>query len=108
MIPEMSSGKNDLKRNEKAMEAVVGSERKLDKRKCGNLRRNGTNLERKDRIESYWNSMSNEMKKSLLRIRTNVLKRYFGPSKDLLESEILEEALAFFEQNRSWKFLAVL
>ncbi|KAK8690672.1 hypothetical protein V6N13_074203 [Hibiscus sabdariffa] len=44
------------------------------------------------------------MKKDLLRIRISDLKAYFGLLKDGLASEVLLEALAFAEVNKTWKF----
>ncbi|PQQ08495.1 uncharacterized protein Pyn_19298 [Prunus yedoensis var. nudiflora] len=48
--------------------------------------------------------MSIDMKKELLRIRVSDLKAKFSSSKDGLANEVLSEALAFAESNRSWKF----
>ncbi|XVF50204.1 hypothetical protein PTKIN_Ptkin04bG0077300 [Pterospermum kingtungense] len=67
-------------------------------------RKNGSTAERKDWVRSFWNSMSIDMKKDLLRIRVSDLKAYFGSLKDGLASEVLSEALAFAEVNKTWKF----
>lgn len=67
-------------------------------------RKNGSTAERKDWVRSFWNSMSIDLKKDLLRIRVSDLKAYFGLLKDGLASEVLSEALAFAEVNKTWKF----
>ncbi|XP_017973156.1 PREDICTED: uncharacterized protein LOC18604575 [Theobroma cacao] len=67
-------------------------------------RKIGSTAERKDWVRSFWNSMSVDSKKDLLRIRVSDLKEYFGLLKDGLASEVLSEALAFAELNKTWKF----
>ncbi|XWS60629.1 hypothetical protein CRYUN_Cryun07bG0051700 [Craigia yunnanensis] len=67
-------------------------------------RKNGSTAERKDWVRSFWNSMSIDLKKDLLRIRVSDLKAYFGLLKDGLASEVLSKALAFAEVNKAWKF----
>ncbi|XWS48080.1 hypothetical protein CRYUN_Cryun13aG0041900 [Craigia yunnanensis] len=67
-------------------------------------RKNGSTAERKDWVRSFWNSMSIELKKDLLRIRVSDLKAYCGLLKDGLASDVLSEALAFTEVNKTWKF----
>ncbi|XP_022727644.1 uncharacterized protein LOC111283379 isoform X3 [Durio zibethinus] len=67
-------------------------------------RKNSSTAERKDWIRSFWNSMSTDSKKDLLRIRVSDLKAYFGLLKDGLVSDVLSEALAFAEVNKTWKF----
>ncbi|KAE8674698.1 hypothetical protein F3Y22_tig00111721pilonHSYRG00032 [Hibiscus syriacus] len=67
-------------------------------------RKNGSTSERRDWVRSFWNSMSVDSKKDLLRIRVSDLKAYFGLLKDGLASEVLSEALAFAEVNKTWKF----
>ncbi|XP_039013323.1 uncharacterized protein LOC120142942 [Hibiscus syriacus] len=68
------------------------------RRKCGST------SERRDWVQSFWNSMSVDSKKDLFRIRVSDLKAYFGLSKDGLASEVLSEALAFAVANKTWKF----
>ncbi|KAJ4836507.1 hypothetical protein Tsubulata_036210 [Turnera subulata] len=80
-----------------------GSDRRGERRKYGsNGRKNGSNTERKDWVRSYWNSMSVERKRELLRISVGDLRNYFG--KDGLASEVLNEALGFAEENKIWRF----
>ncbi|KAK8686155.1 hypothetical protein V6N13_125182 [Hibiscus sabdariffa] len=67
-------------------------------------RKNGSTSERRDWVRSFWNSMSVDSKKDLLRIRVSDLKEYFGLLKDGLVSEVLSEVLAFAEVNKTWKF----
>ncbi|XP_022738696.1 uncharacterized protein LOC111291303 isoform X2 [Durio zibethinus] len=67
-------------------------------------RKNGSTAERKDWVRSFWNSMSVDLKKDLLRIRVSDLKAYFGLLKDGFASEVLSEALAFSDVNKTWKF----
>ncbi|GMJ04970.1 hypothetical protein like AT3G47890 [Hibiscus trionum] len=67
-------------------------------------RKNGSTAERKDRVQLFWNSMSIDMKRDLLRIRVSDLKAYFGLVKDGLASGVLSEALEFAEANKTWNF----
>lgn len=78
----------------------VGGER----RKYGNIRKSGSSSERKDFVRSFWNSLSFDMKKEMLKIRVSDLKAHFGSSKDGLANEVISEALLFAESNRTWKF----
>ncbi|TYI90186.1 hypothetical protein E1A91_D03G103500v1 [Gossypium mustelinum] len=67
-------------------------------------RKNSSTAERRDWVRSFWNSMSVDSKKDLLKIRVSDLKAYFGLLKDGLASEVLSEALAFAEVNKTFKF----
>ncbi|KAM7272212.1 hypothetical protein ACFE04_026875 [Oxalis oulophora] len=67
-------------------------------------KKNGSAAERKDRVRSYWDSMSIGKKKELLRIHIDNLKGYFGLSKDGLANEIVSEVLVYAEKNKTWKF----
>ncbi|KAF5730114.1 hypothetical protein HS088_TW20G00484 [Tripterygium wilfordii] len=70
-----------------------------------NARKNGsTAAERRDWVRSYWNSMSMDVKRDLLRISVSDLKAYFGLSKDGSAKEVLSEALAFSKETRTWEF----
>uniref|UniRef100_A0A7N0VE16 USP domain-containing protein n=1 Tax=Kalanchoe fedtschenkoi TaxID=63787 RepID=A0A7N0VE16_KALFE len=75
-----------------------------ERRKHGNTRKNGSSVEHRDWVHSYWNSMNYDMKKDLLRINVFDLKTHFASSKDGLASEILSDALSYAEVNKSWKF----
>ncbi|KAJ9140403.1 hypothetical protein P3X46_031057 [Hevea brasiliensis] len=102
---ESSSGHNEGECSDKGVETPSGSDKRGDRRKYGiNVRKNGTNKQRRDWVRSYWNSMSMEMKRDLLKIRVTDLKSYFGSSKDGLASEVLNEALAFAKENKAWGF----
>lgn len=86
--------------------ASGGSEkRERERRKYGsNVRKNGSKEERRDFVRSYWNSMSMEMKRELLRVKVCDIKAHFASLKDSLASEVLGEALAFAEENKSWRY----
>ncbi|CAH2064956.1 unnamed protein product [Thlaspi arvense] len=79
-------------------------QRSGERRKHGNARRNGSTAERKDRVRSYWDCMSREMKKELLRVKVSDLESHFSASKDANADEIISEALSFFEANKTWRF----
>ncbi|XP_015579618.1 uncharacterized protein LOC8258164 isoform X1 [Ricinus communis] len=101
-----SSTSFSVERSDKGAEMPAGSDKRGgERRKYGNFRKSGSNKERKDWVLSYWNSMTVEMKRDLLKIRVSDLKNYFGSSsKDALASEVLNEVLAFAEENKTWKF----
>ncbi|KAG8652497.1 uncharacterized protein LOC110617922 isoform X2 [Manihot esculenta] len=102
---ESGLGHNEGERSEKGAEAPPGSDKRGERRKYGiNVKKSGTNKERKDWVQLYWNSMSMEMKRDLLKIRVSDVKSYFGSSKDSLAFEVLNEALAFAEENKAWRF----
>ncbi|PPR91316.1 hypothetical protein GOBAR_AA29373 [Gossypium barbadense] len=67
-------------------------------------RKNGSTAERKDWVRSYWNSMSIDLKRDLLRIRVSDIKAHFGLVKDELASDVLSEALEFAEAYKTWNF----
>ncbi|BFG32689.1 hypothetical protein CerSpe_189630 [Prunus speciosa] len=101
-VPQLG---NDGEKSDRGLDSSSGSsQRGSERRKFGNLRKNGSSAERKDWVRLYWKSMSIDMKKELLRIRVSDLKAKFSSSKDGLANEVLSEALAFAESNRSWKF----
>ncbi|XP_024013843.1 uncharacterized protein LOC18021056 isoform X2 [Eutrema salsugineum] len=74
------------------------------RRKHGNARKNGSTAERRDRVRSYWDSMSRVMKKDLLRVKVSDLKSHFSLTKDGNANEIISEAMSFFEANKTWRF----
>lgn len=80
-----------------------GSGHKIGERRK-NGRKHGSTAERRDWVRSYWNSMSVDRKKEMLRIRVCDIKSHFGLSKDGLVSEVLSEALLFAEASKTWKF----
>ncbi|KAJ1379580.1 Ubiquitin specific protease domain [Sesbania bispinosa] len=65
------------------------------RRKNGHARKNGTS----GLVQSYWDSMSLDMKKGLLRIRVCDLMSHFGSLKDTLPKEVLSEALSYAEEH---------
>lgn len=79
----------------------VSGQRVGDRRKS---RKVGSSSERRDFVRSFWNSISIDAKKELLRIRVSDIKEHLGSLKDSLANEVLSEALSFAESNRSWKF----
>ncbi|KAL9375231.1 hypothetical protein Peur_032110 [Populus x canadensis] len=102
---EMGLGQSEGERSDQGVAVTPGSDRRGERRKCGsNARKNGTNTERKDWVRSYWNSMTLEMKRELLKIKVSDLKGYFWSSKDGLASDVLNELLAYGLENKSWRF----
>ncbi|CAL9247237.1 unnamed protein product [Arabidopsis halleri] len=85
---------------------LVAGPRSGERRKHGNARKNGSTADRRDRVRSYWDSLSKEMKKEFLRVKFSDLKSHFSASKDGQAYEILSEALSFCEANKTWRFWA--
>ncbi|CAI9753896.1 unnamed protein product [Fraxinus pennsylvanica] len=99
--PQLENGEN----SSKLLDSGFGlGQRVAERRKSGNVRKNASSAERRDWVQSYWNSMSLKGKKDLLRVRISNLKAHFSLSKDLSASEVLNEALSFGESNKVWKF----
>ncbi|CAA2997770.1 Inactive ubiquitin carboxyl-terminal hydrolase 54 [Olea europaea subsp. europaea] len=99
--PQLGNGEN----SNKLLDSGFGlGQRVAERRKSGNVRKNASSAERRDWVQSYWNSMSLDGKKDLLRVRISDLKAHFSLSKDLSASEVLNEALSFGESNKVWKF----
>lgn len=94
---------NEGGRDDRGLDSASGSGLG-QRRKNGNVRKNGSRAERRDWVRSYWNSMSFDRKKELLRIRVSDIKSHFGLSKDGLANEVLAEALSFAEASKAWKF----
>ncbi|XP_010503407.1 PREDICTED: uncharacterized protein LOC104780601 isoform X2 [Camelina sativa] len=90
--------------DKKGSDQTLG-QRSGERRKHGNARKNGSTADRRDRVRSYWDSMSEEMKKELLRVKVSDLKSHFSASKDGQANEIISEALSFCEANKTWSFL---
>ncbi|KAF3437790.1 hypothetical protein FNV43_RR20546 [Rhamnella rubrinervis] len=87
-----------------ADKGLVSGQRVGERRKYGNIRKSGSSAERKDFVQAFWNSLSVDMKKDLLRIRVSDLKSHFCLSKDGSANEVISEALLYAESNRTWKF----
>ncbi|XP_024013421.1 uncharacterized protein LOC18021057 isoform X2 [Eutrema salsugineum] len=91
--------------NNKGADPALGAgQRSGERRKHGNARKNGSTAERRDRVRSYWDSMSIEMKKELLRVKVSDLKSHFSASKDGNANEVISEAMSFCEANKTWRF----
>ncbi|XP_042509896.1 uncharacterized protein LOC122085504 [Macadamia integrifolia] len=90
--------------DERAPESSSGVHRLGERRKYANLRKIASSADRMDQIRSYWNSMTLDKKHSLLEVSVRDVRTYFSSSKDGMASEILSEALAFAEANKTWKF----
>ncbi|KAL1187952.1 hypothetical protein V5N11_009265 [Cardamine amara subsp. amara] len=102
---ESSPSENGGTVNDKGSDTTLGAgQRSGERRKHGNARKNGSTADRRDRVRSYWDSMSKEMKKELLRVRVTDLKSHFSASKDGQENDIISEALSFCEANKTWRF----
>ncbi|KAF3614490.1 putative LOB domain-containing protein 27-like [Capsicum annuum] len=90
---------------EKALDLTEESMQRIgERRKSGNARKNPSATERRDRVQSYWNSLTLVRKKELLRIAISDLKAHFSASKDRLAIEVLSEALSFAETSKDWMF----
>uniref|UniRef100_A0A1J3E553 Inactive ubiquitin carboxyl-terminal hydrolase 54 n=1 Tax=Noccaea caerulescens TaxID=107243 RepID=A0A1J3E553_NOCCA len=102
---ESSPSENVGTVNNKESDTTLGAgQRSGERRKHGNARKIGSTTERRDRVRSYWDSMSKEMKKELLSIKVSDLKSHFDASKDGQANEIISEALSFCEANKTWRF----
>ncbi|VFQ86618.1 unnamed protein product [Cuscuta campestris] len=84
--------------------SAVPGQKGSERRKSGTARKNASSTDRKGWVQSYWNSMSMDMKKELLRIKILDLKIHFGSLKDGFASQVLSEALQFSDANKTWKF----
>ncbi|KFK34091.1 hypothetical protein AALP_AA5G101000 [Arabis alpina] len=93
--------------NNKGSDTTLGTgQRGGGKKRHGNARNNSSTAERRDRVRSYWDSMSKEMKKGLLRVKFSDLKSHFSASKDDNANEIISEAMSFHKANKTWRFWA--
>ncbi|CAM8978231.1 unnamed protein product [Rhodiola kirilowii] len=100
--PMLQNGGENVSRT---YDSTSGSGNKVgERRKHGNNRKSSSSIERKDWVQSYWNSMNEDLKKGLLRINVSDLKAHFASSKDGLANEILSQALSYAKVNKSWKF----
>ncbi|GFZ03655.1 ubiquitin carboxyl-terminal hydrolase-related protein [Actinidia rufa] len=99
---ESSQSQND---DNNALASSSGSAQRVgERRKSGNTRKIASSAERRDRVKSYWNFVSLDMQKDLLRIMISELKAHFSSAKDSLANEVISEAISFAESNRTWKF----
>ncbi|KZV56515.1 hypothetical protein F511_22346 [Dorcoceras hygrometricum] len=89
----------------KGLDSTPGSGQRVgERKKSGSARKNASSAERRDWVQSYWNSMSSDKKKDMLRIKISDLKAHFSSLKDGSPSELLSKALSFGELNKAWKF----
>ncbi|XP_022929671.1 uncharacterized protein LOC111436182 [Cucurbita moschata] len=96
---------NEEGKVDRSLDSSLGSgTRAGERRKHGNLRKQGSSAERRDLVHSFWNSMSIEAKKDLLKIKISNLKAHFSSSKDASANEVISEALSFYNANKTWKF----
>ncbi|KAL0355929.1 UNVERIFIED_CONTAM: hypothetical protein Sradi_4039800 [Sesamum radiatum] len=97
----VTSFENDVdnnNNNSKGLDSAPGSgHRTGERRKSGNVKKSASSDERRDWVRLYWNSMSSDGKKDLLRINISDLRAHFSSSKDGPLSEVLNEALSFGE-----------
>lgn len=90
---------------DKGLDSTAGSgQRAGDRRRSGNAKKNASSMERRSWVQSYWKSISLDVKKELLRIRISDLKAHFSVSKDRFAIEVLSDALPFAETHKTWKF----
>ncbi|CAN4100452.1 unnamed protein product [Withania somnifera] len=90
---------------DKGLDSTAGSgQRAGDRRRSGNAKKNASSTERRSWVQSYWNSISLDVKKELLRVRISDLKAHFSISKDRFAIEVLSDALPFAETHKTWKF----
>ncbi|KAI4343823.1 hypothetical protein L6164_011129 [Bauhinia variegata] len=101
---ESPQAQNEGEKDDRMDSSSGAGQRTSERRRYGNMRKNGSTAERKDWVRSHWNSKSLDMKKDLLRIRVCDLKSHFGSSKDTLLNDVISEALSYAEANKTWKF----
>ncbi|KAK4427233.1 hypothetical protein Salat_1492200 [Sesamum alatum] len=103
--PHLGNDGDGSNKNTKGLDSYpIPGQKAGERRKSGNARKNASSDERRDWVQSYWNSMSLDGKKDLLRINILDLKAHFSSSKDGSPNEVLNEALSFAETNKAWKF----
>ncbi|OIT27346.1 PREDICTED: uncharacterized protein LOC109214071 [Nicotiana attenuata] len=105
LLQQKSGTVKSQNEGDKALDSTAGSgQRAGERRKSGNARKTASSTERRNLVQSYWNSMSLDVKKELLSIRISDLKAHFSSSKDRFAIEVLSQALAFAKTNKTWKF----
>ncbi|KAL0384988.1 UNVERIFIED_CONTAM: hypothetical protein Sradi_2893100 [Sesamum radiatum] len=103
--PHLGNDGDGSNKNNKGLDSYpIPGQKAGERRKSGTMRKNASSDERRDWVQSYWNSMSLDAKKDLLRIKILDLQEHFSSSKDGSPSEVLNEALSFGETNKAWKF----
>ncbi|KAG6383555.1 hypothetical protein SASPL_156688 [Salvia splendens] len=103
--PSLGNDGDSINNNGKGVDSSSGTgQRAGERRRYGNSRRIASSDERRDSVRTYWNSMSLDAKKDLLKIEISELKAHFSSLKDVSPSEVLNEALSFGVTNKMWKF----
>lgn len=103
--PSLGNDEDSSNNNSKGLDSCPSSgQRAGERRKSGNMRKSASSDERRDWVQSYWNSMSLNAKKDLLIIKISDLKSHFSSLKDGSPSEVLNETLSFGETYKMWKF----
>ncbi|KAL1531775.1 hypothetical protein AAHA92_31878 [Salvia divinorum] len=103
--PSLGNDGDSINNNGKGTDSSPGTgQRAGDRRRYGNSRKIASSDERRDSVRTYWNSMSLDAKKDLLKIEISELKAHFSSLKDVSPSEVLNEALSFGVMNKMWKF----
>ncbi|XP_062116413.1 uncharacterized protein LOC133830455 isoform X2 [Humulus lupulus] len=104
-VPQLE---NEGDKTDKGLDSLSASgQRAGDRRKSSNTRKSQSCAENRDFVRSFWNSISVDKKRDLLKIGVSDLKSHFAWLKDGLANEVLLEALSFAETNsgRKWRFL---
>ncbi|KAL1334075.1 uncharacterized protein LOC107633714 isoform X1 [Arachis ipaensis] len=99
---ESPQSPNEVDKDERGLDSSSAAGQ--SRRRHGNSKKNGSTAERRKWVQSYWSSMSVEMKKDMLRVRVSDLRSHFGSSKDTLPIDLLAEAVSYAEANKTWKF----
>lgn len=76
------------------------------RKKSANIKKMVSLGDRINQVKKYWNSLSSDTRRGLLQVRISDLRAYFSSSKDDLAAAVLSEAIAFAENNKTWKFMA--
>ncbi|RVW23949.1 hypothetical protein CK203_082584 [Vitis vinifera] len=76
------------------------------RKKSANIKKMVSLGDRIKQVKKYWNSLSSDTRRGLLQVRISDLRAYFSSSKDDLAAAVLSEAIAFAENNKTWKFMA--
>lgn len=94
----------DDSNNKGIVQSSGPGQRTGERKKGGNGKKTSSFSERKDFVQSYWNSMTLQMKIDLLKISTSDIKEHCILLKDARASEVLLEAISFAEVRKRWKF----
>ncbi|XP_057514658.1 LOW QUALITY PROTEIN: uncharacterized protein LOC130796340 [Actinidia eriantha] len=105
LLQQKSESPQSQNDDNNALASSSGSAQRVgERRKSGNTRKIASSAERRDWVKSYWNFVSLDMQKDLLRIMISELKAHFSSAKNSLANEVISEAISFAESNRTWKF----